>query len=159
MAHIMRNTDKDYPCTQCGSAGNIVREGPDPRLKCSSCNFMYDASVSLEAQKAGAIPDGLPEEIREATAVDNPRRANEASDQTRDARGSSGVAAKGVHSAVSVKVPRSPSYCILSKDRKSFEFTTKKDFKQKLLRWIADDRKYDVFELHPKSVAAKIDID
>lgn len=153
MAHFISNTDKTYPCVQCGSeSANIVREGVDPRMKCTRCNFMYNASDSIAAKEAGEIPNEAaytpPAEPEPDT---NPRRPRE--EPTRDAANST---PSRVREAATV--PRSPSYVFISKTRDRTEFATKKNVKQIAMRWQYEGVKFDLFELQPKAVSAKVDI-
>lgn len=152
MAHLIRNTDKNYPCVNCGAPGNIVREGPDPRLKCTQCGFLYDASASKEAEDAGVVPDGPPK-LDDTTPPLTPPLSSETKSIVER------VAEKLESQASSTKIPRSPSYVFVSKDRSLSEFTTKKNLKVTTLQWETSGRKYDVFELQPKQVSAKVHIE
>lgn len=147
---IVRNTDKSYPCVNCGADdANIVREGSDPRLKCNRCNFMYDASQSKEAQEADAIPDGPPQIKEEPAYIDSSAELIESV----PARIAPARAERVV-----TKVPRTPAYVLISKDRQRAEFTSSKDIDTAILRWKYEDVKFDLFELQPKKVTAKVDI-
>lgn len=134
----MSNTDKEYPCIFCGSSGNIIREGANPRIKCNSCNGLYDGQDSLNAKEAGMIPDGLPELKEEPY--------NPLDHKLPD-----------VIETNSGNVPKSPSHFFVSKSRNRFEFCTKRDFKKTALKW-EQEGSYDCFELVPKKISAKIDI-
>lgn len=159
MAHMIRNTDKEYFCVHCGSdQTTIVRESPDPRLKCLRCNGLFDASQSTAAKEANALPDGI------NPAAEDPSIP----DATSFKRDSASVQGAGVSSGsttsksrvveASGRVPRTPNYVLVSKDRTRTEFTTSKDIKRVVLRWQYEDVKFDVFELQAKQVSAKVDI-
>lgn len=144
MAHLMNNTSKRYPCPNCGTPGNIIREGADPRMKCNNarCNFMYDGSASLAAVEANAIPDKpieLDDPIAEPLEPEVP-------------------VIRATTTAHSTKLPRTLSFVVVSKDRIDFEFTTKKGLKRVIFEWETSNRRYEVFELSPKKVSANVDI-
>lgn len=150
--HTIRNTDKDYPCTNCGSdRTSIVREGSDPRLKCSSCNFMFNASDSKKAKDAGAIP-------AEAPKIEPPQ-----SDPMKVDRGIKIDEKRPIARLEPKKdsIPRTPSYVLISKNRKhtEVEFATLKTLKGTILKWQSEDKGYDIYELQKKSVQVKVAID
>lgn len=152
----MLNTDKIIPCTNCGQPGNIIREGADPRLRCTNCGFSYNKSDSDAAVEAGAIPN-------EAPTLDDPNP------EATDPFASTGEGAEAesspslptgppdiVHSTS--KFPRTPGYIFISKDRERFEIVGKRDFRKAALWW-AQGEKYDLFELLPKKSSVKIDVE
>lgn len=143
---LMSNTDKVYPCTMCGSEGNIIREGTNPRLKCNVCNFMYDASDSQAAVEQGTIPDGIPDVV-ESTAIEEflskPVK----------------VFPESIQAPTNTKLPRTLHYVIVSRDRTEYEFSNSRDVKKRVLQWSASSKSFEVFELIPKAVSAKIEIE
>lgn len=151
---IIRNTDKSYPCVHCGSEqSSIIREDPKgdqraARVKCNDCNGTYVAGDSIDAQAAGAIPDGPPN-LPPVPEYDEPMPAP---DEVIIEE------APKVQQEVDRKIPRIPSYVFISKDRLTTEFSTKKSFRKTLLKWETSTEKFDVFELTPKSFSIKIDI-
>lgn len=150
---MMKNTDKEYPCTNCGSINsNIVREGANPRLKCSDCNFMFNGSDSLAAKEAGAIPDGPPE-IQEPFIPEPPVEAERSSADVPTVNGGTGTG------EASIKVPRTPSHVFIAKRRDKVEFCTKKDLKRVAVKWQYENIPHDVFELLPKTIRAKVEIE
>lgn len=155
--HMRLNTDKEYPCLHCGTLGNIVRESEDleqRRVKCNAprCGFTYSAADSLRAKEKGQIPNEplvsqpetsdddqvVPEELPEARPEPNRQEVQKA--------------------ASTSKAPRTPSFVILSKDRLTSEFCTKKNLRERVIVWTAQEKKFDVFELTPKKVQAKLSI-
>lgn len=156
-AHVTSNTDKVYPCVMCGSeSANIIREGADPRLKCnnSRCNFMYNASDSTAAQEQGTIPDGLPELQAAPDPAANPRTVvdKEVVSQDHPTKGPTEYASEAA------KLPRTITHLIIAKDRYGYDFCNKKNLNAKLLSWSAAGKTFDLYELTPKKVSAKIDI-
>lgn len=148
---MMRNTEKTLLCTHCGAPGNVVRESDDPaqkKLKCLRCNFMYTAADSEAAHAAGAIPDGPPPEPQPEERERNVRQVREDSTKRVDPLPEVSV----------TKIPRTPSYVFISKDRASSEFTTKKNVKAVALRWEYEGISYDMFELSLRRVNANIEI-
>lgn len=152
-AVMKRNTDKEYPCVNCGSINaNIVREGDDPRLKCNECGIMFDGSASLEAKEADAIPDSAPE-----IAEDNPREVQP--------RGKE----RGVQLSNDLqplfdankpkKIPRYVDYVFISKDRKQYEFISERDLKKIALKWESEGKKYELYQLTSKKSSVKVDIE
>lgn len=140
----MRNTEKDFPCTRCGAPGNVIREGANPRLKCVACNFMFDASDSLAAKEAGNVPQSVPE------MQDNVAELPRANAEPKEI---------GNRPITSPEIPRTPSYVFVSKDRAQHEFCTRRDLTKTALKWQLSDDSYDVFELSPKKINAKISIE
>lgn len=130
----------------CGTSGNIIREGPDPRIKCNNarCNFMYDGSVSRAAVEANSIPEKPPE-------LDEP---------TYEEEQPASKASKGevVHTTRAKRLPRTLSYVVVTKDRSDFEFTTSKGLKRVIFEWETSNKRYELFELTPKKVSANVDI-
>lgn len=151
MAHITPNTDKDLPCVSCGGPGNIIREGADPRLKCLRCNFLYNGSDSEAAKEAGNIPDGPPV-IPDTTLPKVDRNLREPITDLPKV-------SQEIPPSSLAKIPRTPSYVFISKDRTGVEFATKKTLKQIALRWETQGRTFDCFELNPKKVSAKVTIE
>lgn len=147
------NADAEYPCTICGTLGSVVRDAPnlgDKKIKCGDlrCSYVYTAKDSLAAKEAGVIPDGpRPVEGGSVPDVDKP-------DTSRNI-----PADQSVREEVAIrKAPRTPSFVILSKDRDESEFCTKKNLKERVILWTAQEKKFDVFELTPKKVQAKLSI-
>lgn len=137
----MKNTEKELPCVHCGSKDtSIIREGNDPRLKCNRCNGMFDASQSIAAQDAGAIPD-KPPELQDPNPEPTVKPKPESTAQ-----------------AIS-KIPRSPVYVAITKDRQQAEFCTKRDLKKLILGLEAQGLSYDVFELTARKAEAKVHIE
>lgn len=149
-AVMKRNTDKEYPCVNCGSINaNIVREGDDPRLKCNDCGMMFNASASLEAKEADAIPDSAPQ-IEEQEPVVNdpePRRVQQSDLEAL------------YESNKPKKIPRYVDYVFISKDRKQYEFISERDLKKTALKWESEGKKYELYELQSKKSSVKIDIE
>lgn len=150
---IMANTSKDFPCTQCGNPGNIIRENVSPelrKLKCLTCGFMYTEADSSRAVEAGEIPDEpptlQPEPVHDQVESPSIRKEVRPNLPTR------------TEARVDKKLPRTLSYVVVSKDRSDYTFTTKKGLKQVIFQWETDGKKYEVFELTPKAVTAKVDI-
>lgn len=159
MAHLTSNTEKTYPCIFCGSkSANIIRESSSlesTRIKCNDCNGVYAASDSKELQEKGQLPDGPPvvqEPVqpaskdgggRDPVVRDQPSKDAVVSENRPSDRGS---------------VPRTPSFVFISKDRAITEFYTRRDLKKAVLSWEHRGVKYDVFELNPKKISAKVDI-
>ena len=158
MASIMQNTSKGYKCVQCGSeAVNVIREDPagvNPRLKCTTCNFMFDASAAEAAEKAGEIPTSSPETL--AAAVEPETTVAEPGSSMQEARKRWGVPAK-VPIQASTKLPRTLSYVFVSKDRTKSEFCNSKEVKKVALRW-EQEGPYEVFELTPKQFDVQLKI-
>lgn len=161
MAQLRMNTSQEYPCLMCGTLGNIIRESQvdeERRIKCNDtrCSFIYTAKDSIDAKNAGLIPEGkrepTPDPVEEpvedrteAPERDQPITRSEArvSNETRR----------------SEKAPRSPSFVILSKSRLESEFCTRKNLQSRVIHWVAQSKKFDVFELHPRKVEAKLSIE
>lgn len=62
------------------------------------------------------------------------------------------------HQGGSTKLPRTLAFVIVSKDRKRHEFVNKKQLKKAVFQWETRNAPYEVFELTPKAVQAKVDI-
>lgn len=154
--HIRANTDKLYPCTNCGAQGNIVREGDTPelkRLKCLRCNFMYSAADSIAAVEAGEVPDGPPK-LQPTPTPPPPSRDGDRSPAAHPSGHESGAASiqRGI------QAPRTLRYLVVAKDRSTYEFANAKQLKGVVFQWEAKGASYEVFELSPKEVTAKVDI-
>lgn len=133
----------EFPCTNCGSAGSEIRQG---RYKCNECGFLYNAKDSAAAKEAGRIPDGPPQ-------IDGQQGEEELKLKTIEQQKSKHSVFKAASS------PRSPKFVLLSKDRSRAQFVTQKTLKSELLRWEYEGINYDVFELHPKKISTKIEIE
>lgn len=153
---LNQTTDKEYPCTHCGSQSySVVRQDDkNPRLKCSSCNFIYNGEDSERAQNSGEIPESSPETLAEAAeahreiAEDRPEsKSSEFGEPFRTAP------------ATNINIPRTPKFVFLSKDRKRYEFSTQKDVKAVALRWEAEGINYEVYELTPKKFEVNVNIE
>lgn len=146
----MSNTTQNLPCVLCGAPGNIVREAPnqsDVRVKCSSCGHTYSKMDSLDAQAAHQIPEyagPAPEPAYHPEQEVMPPSPEPSRSQNSTDTGT-------------LAVPRTPAFVFVSKDRKTVEFCTKKDLKRKALQWETTGKTYDMFELLPKKVSAKIE--
>lgn len=149
------NADAEYPCTICGTLGSVVRDAPnlgDKKIKCGDlrCSYVYTAKDSLAAKEAGVIPDG-PRVSEESPKIDHGDRGEPATQSVTNRSVAN-------DSAAGRKAPRTPSFVILSKDRDESEFCTKKNLKERVILWTAQEKKFDVFELTPKKVQAKLSI-
>lgn len=151
-ARIVSNTDKTFHCIQCGStATSIVRESPDPRLKCNDCNFLFNGSDSKAAEEAGAIPNGPPK-LQESVLPKTPRSES----QGKETQPSVNVSE---NRSTELSIPRTPSYVFISKKRDAVEFCNKKDLKRVAVKWQYENIPHDVFELSAKLIRAKIEIE
>lgn len=155
-AHITTNTEKTYPCIRCGSKqANIIREASslsETKVKCSdtNCNFVYTAQDSKELEEKGQIPNGPPA-IQESVQTKEERSAD------RIPRDSHTPAAEHI-SGGATGLPRSPAFIFISRDRTRSQLCTKRDLRKQTLAWEHEGVKYDVYELQPRKVSAKIDI-
>lgn len=146
-AIIKRNTDKEYPCVQCGSINaNIIREGDDPKLKCNDCNMVYQASVSLDAKEAGAIPEEAPVLQEQAPPPRQPVENKVSSDDVKE-------------NAAKLKIPRTVDYVFIAKNRREAEFVSSRDFKKVALKWESAGKNYELYQLNQKKSSVKIDIE
>lgn len=157
--HMFKNTEKSIPCTNCGSEHtSVIREAPsaeDKKLKCLRCNFLFTEADSLGAQSAGSIPDGPPELDPQQEITQNWIKEGKKSpeDEVSTGRGpGNNLIGK------TIPLPRTITHIIISKDRFGYDFCNKRTLKKTILSWEHAGKKYDVFELHPKKVSAKIDI-
>lgn len=169
--HPIKNTDKSYLCTNCGEGSvSIIRDGTDPRLKCNTCNFVFNGSDSKAAEIAGAIPNGPPKlEDPNPPKTDPARQPIKREDYTLpellDEPKERRIQAKPVdHDDHSVhvggtRIPRKIDYVLVSKDRKKTEFIQEKDLKKVVLRWESGNQNYELFELQPKKSSVNIDIE
>lgn len=147
LAHVIKNTDKEFPCVNCGSQNvSIVREGTDPRLKCNApgCGFTFNGSDSLDAKAKGSIPDAPP-------VLQDP-----SPERTPDFLGDPNPLI--YTETVVKKLPRTLSYVIVSKDRTKHEFCNTKELKKLVLKWETSGKPYEVFELQSKQITARVDI-
>lgn len=151
LAHMTPNTEKRYLCTNCGSPGNIIREGSNPRLKCTSCSFMYDASDSISAEEAGLIPEGPPK-LQESQYEQQPPNDELQIEKSRVSESTGSETYQHMQD-----VPRLPSYVFISESGET-EFTGKREFKKAVLRWEHLGKKYKVYELNQVKVSANISI-
>lgn len=153
---LNQTTDKEYPCTHCGSKSyTIVRQDDkNPRLKCASCNFIYSGEDSERALNSGEIPESSPETLAEA--ADAHREVAKDRPETERLQ-----EAEPFHSppATDINIPRTPKFVFLSKDRKRSEFSTQKDVKAVALRWEAQGINYEVYELTPKKFEVNVNIE
>ena len=149
-------TDKAYACTNCGNtAYSIVRQdAKNPRLKCSSCNFVYNGEDSLSAGKRGEIPESSPETL---AAADDPDQ--EIAAERKDAEPFHSIPEeRSLRLRVDRAIPRTPKFVFIAKNRKHHEFSTAKDVKTVALRWEADGLNYEVFELAAKEFEVNVNI-
>lgn len=159
--HIIKNTDKSYPCTNCGSENvSIVREdSQNPRLKCNTCNFMFNGQDSLAAKESGGLKGSSEEEL--ALAAEPEIYTIEEKPETwasvETPRTSTGEVSAKLYTS-SKAIPRSPAYLFITKDRRTQEIVSQKDFKKTVLRW-ETGAKYDCYQLSPKQVGVKVEID
>lgn len=150
LAHPTKNTDK-YECVNCTSDNvSIIRESENPRLKCNSCQFMFNATDFHAAKEAGAIKPSSAEALAEA---DEPERITYP--ETGLVRHSTEPHAY-IPLTDAVSAPKTPSHLFLSKDRLTYELCTKSSFKKTAIIW--SDRKYDVYELKRIKLNVKVDI-
>lgn len=154
-AHLIaQNPDTPYQCTVCGNDDvTILRQDPkDPRLKCNACGFVFSGEDSLKAAAAGAIkassPEALAAAVEPETETYKPTKAVEIAERNYQTDN------KGY---VQAKVPRTPKYVFMSKDRKQHSFCTERDFKKTVLVWEAKGN-YDVFELNSKTVEVNLNL-
>lgn len=149
--------DKEYPCTHCGSKSyTVVRQDEkNPRLRCSSCNFVYSGEDSEKAVNSGAIPESSAETLAEAS---EPHR--EVADEYEVSPKMKELLDRPAPvPATTINIPRTPKFAFLSKDRKRYEFSTQKDVKTVALRWEAEGINYEVYELTPKKFEVNINIE
>lgn len=149
--------DKEYPCTHCGSESYTVvrQDDKNPRLRCSSCNFVYSGEDSEKAVNSGAIPESSPETL--AKAAEPHREIADEYEET-PTTGEPFNRTTPVP-ATNINIPRTPKFVFLSKDRKRSEFSTQKDVKSVALRWEAEGINYEVYELTPKKFEVNVNIE
>lgn len=159
MAHIISNTEKVYACIFCGSrSANIVREASSleaTKVKCNQCSAVYTASDSKELEERGGLPDGLPD-IPEAVHTGDIGRRDGVEIDARE--NDLPVSGDPIAPLKQSSLPKTPSFVFISKDRTTTEFCTKRELKRTVLAWTHLGTKFDVYELHPKKISAKIDI-
>lgn len=162
-AHLLKNNDREYKCVTCGSDNvSVIREDKeDPRLKCNSCNFLFNASHATAASKAGAIPESSPESLAGAQEPETIRHDPNSfsSDLAPLEWGASGDdSRRSFQFGGNAKtVPKTPAYVFISKDRLLTEFSSRKDVKSAALKW-AQNGPFDAFELVPKKFEVNLDI-
>ena len=158
---ILPSLDKTYSCVQCGVDNNSVIQkdpkGKNHRLKCNSCGFLFNSQDADAAKEAGAIPSSSPETL--AAASDPEVEIYASPKESKTSRfPSEPVGPKPKELAVFAnKIPRTPSFVFVSKDRSRAEFCNFKEVKKVALKW-EQWGKYDVFELNPKQFDVKVDI-
>lgn len=151
LAQVMEGSD-NYPCVVCGSTGQIVRRSVDPRVKCTKCGFTYDASESLNMKEKGQIPEAR-QELQDPNPPSNTDVSRQIPTETQRAGDTTSEPTRGRN------IPRSPGFVFLSKDRQDYEFCSKRDLEKVALRWQIGNKTYDVFQLSPKKVSAKLSIE
>lgn len=154
---LNQTTDKEYPCTHCGSKSYTVvrQDSKNPRLRCSSCNFVYSGEDSEKAVNSGAIPESSAETLAEA--ADAHREVADEYEAT--SRTQEPVDRRAPVPATNINIPRTPKFVFLSKDRRRSEFSTQKDVKSVALRWEAEGINYEVYELTPKKFEVNVNIE
>lgn len=149
-----------YPCVQCGSENvKIIRsDAQNPRCRCGSCGFVFNGADSLAAEKAGAIKASSAESLasaEEPTSKTYEPGAIEEAEKTMTEYLQTPYAT--LVEDAGLRIPRTPSFVFLSKDRRRYEFCTKKTLKRTAMKWELTGP-YDVFELAAKKFDLKFDI-
>lgn len=160
IARIVPNTSQIYPCIQCGAENsNIVLENNDPaikKLKCNVCSMVFTAADSITLQQKGQIPDGPPMLDQHPNEENLDKRANltkrMGSDEIRREL-------RALDPEPTFNLPRTLKYLLVTKDRKNHEFSNEKAFNKTVMRWEASGRGYEVYQLTPKKVEAKVVIE
>lgn len=166
MAQFIKNTDKSYPCTQCGvDSPSIIREDPkggsNPRLRCGACGFMYDGKDSLAATEAGAIKPSSEDSLAMASEPEESTIESPIQEAQREAANARRVQPGQTHyspfnQVVVDPVPERPAYVFVSKDRKTHEFCTKKDLHPTAIRWSV--KPHNVYELAKLNLNVKVEV-
>ena len=158
---ILKNTDKIFNCVQCGAeTSNIVREDPkgtNPRLKCTGCNFLFDAQDAEAAKEAGAIPVSSPETLAKAVDPEVEIHSSSGNKTIAVPEFENHTPSEEMGMFTVNKIPRTPTYVFIAKDKSRVEFCTSKEVKKLALKW-EQGGSYDVYELNPKQFDVKVDI-
>lgn len=149
--HMLDTGSNQYPCVVCGSQGTIIRNTPNPRVKCGSCGFVYDGSESKEMKDKGQLPDAPPQLQDPNPPTTDPGREPVRERDTESDRPSPVVTQS--------QVPRTPAFVFISRDRTITEFCGRRELKNIALKWQISDRTFDVFELQPRKVSAKVEVE
>lgn len=157
--HIIKNTDKSYPCTNCGSENvSIVREdSQNPRLKCNTCNFMFSGQDSIAAKESGGLKGSSEEDLALASDPEVYTIEEKPEAWSPAPRTPTGEVSAQLYTSPKA-IPRSPAYLFIAKDRMSQEIVSLKDFKKTVLKW-EQRGKYDCYQLSAKQVGVKVEID
>ena len=159
---LLNSTDKSYNCVHCGS-GNIqvIRNDSktgNSKLKCSDCNFLFTSEDAESAKKAGAIPASSPEALAKASDPEIEVHKLPTTARTIDVpKFEKDLKAPQLLAFTTNKIPRTPTYVFVSKDRTRVEFCNSKEVKKLALKW-EQGGSYDVYELSPKQFDVKVDI-
>lgn len=143
-AHLISNTNKDYKCTHCGSVGvSVVRQDSvNPRLKCNTCSFVFNAKDSEAAELAGAIKESSKEVLEAAetpeTTINDYSKTNNSDNRS--------VLSRTSELPKTSKIPITPKYVFIDKKRTKTEFCTEKQFRKVAMKWELEGN-YDVYEL------------
>jgi ribosomal protein S27AE len=155
------NTDKDYPCTQCGSSSvSIIREDPaghNPRLKCGSCGFMFNGADSAAAAEAGEIKASSADALANATEPERSVIAEHIKDQV---QGRMNDIKTDINRPYPVQgkydFPTRPAYMFIAKDSTQYEAVAKKDFKKAAIKWSVIP--HSCYELKKIALDVKVDV-
>lgn len=157
IARIVPNTSQIYPCIQCGGENsNIVLENNDPaikKLKCNVCSMVFTAADSITLQQKGQIPSGPPVLEQHPNEEDLQKRENltkrMGSDEIR----------RELRYESTVSIPRTLKYLLVSKNRSKHDFCNQKNLNKTIMKWEAADTPYELYQLTPKKVNAKVVIE
>lgn len=158
---IINKVDAKYRCVTCGAphtALQIIQDGDNPRLRCSVCKFLFTGEDSVNAQKAGVLPEkgSSPEALASA---ENPKTVEASSEALK--KGLERIPSEdriGTFINIPTKIPRNPKYVFLTASG-VYEFVAEKDLKKTALKWESHDKKYTLYELIQKKSEVTISID
>lgn len=144
-----------YKCVLCKTPSEVIVKGStleSTKCKCPKCGMMFQAADSVALAKSSKEPNA------NDTGTEAPSSAADQESQVRNEVRHTAAGITNPYEGERTRLPRTLAYVIVSKDRTRHEFVNKKQLKKAVLQWETREKPYEVFELSPKSVQAKVDI-
>ena len=152
MAVFIATVDtSQFECPTCqGKNFSVIRaDKSNPRLKCGQCQFTFNGQDALHIKEKGLIPSSSSEALAEATEPESIQLTQAYPNNTLHSD-------SGNTSHIKYPSTGNPAYVLVSSDRRTVEFVSRRELKKAAVRW--HNNAFSVYELKSVKLNVKVDI-